>query len=65
MLDKDLMTKFEDLKNKKNYPYLSGSIENVFYYYEKTGKHADGSSPVIFTPDSVESKKKKSLTQET
>ena len=37
MLDKDLMTKFEDLKNKKTYPYLSGSIENVFYYYEKTG----------------------------
>ena len=62
MLDKDIMTKFEDLKNKKNYPYLSGSIENVFYYYEKTGKHKDGSSPVIIRPDPVESKKKKSLT---
>lgn len=62
MPDKDLMTKFEDLKNKKTYPYLSGSIENVFYYYEKTGKHEDGSSPVIIRPDPVESKKKKSIT---
>tara|TARA_B110000483_G_C17944878_1_gene446013 strand:+ start:177 stop:365 length:189 start_codon:yes stop_codon:yes gene_type:complete len=62
MLDKDIMTKFEDLKNKKNYPYLSGSIENVFYYYDKTSKHKDGSSPVIIRPDPVESKKKKSLT---
>ena len=56
------MTKFEDLKNKKPYPYMSGSIENVFYYYEKTGKHEDGSIPVIIKPDPVESKKKKSLT---
>ena len=59
---KDLVSKFEDLKKKKNYPYMSGSIDNVFYYYEKTGKHEDGSIPIIIKPDPVESKKKKSLT---
>lgn len=59
---KDLVSQFEDLKNKKNYPYMSGSIDNVFYYYEKTGKHEDGSIPIIIKPDPVESKKKKSLT---
>lgn len=62
MPDNDLMTKFEDLKNKKTYPYLSGSIENVFYYYEKTGKHEYGAVPTIIRPDPVESKKKKSIT---
>ena len=58
----DLISEFEKLKNKKMYPYMSGSVENVFVYNERCQKNEDGSISVIFKPDPIESKKKKSLT---
>jgi len=35
MPDKDLMTKFEDLKNKKNYPYLSADLLKMYFIIMK------------------------------
>ena len=62
MLDNDLMTKFEALKSKKQYPYFSGSIDNVFYYDGEMKKHEDGTLPVCIKLEPEEKKKKKSLT---
>ena len=61
MLESDLMTKFENLKNKKNYPFMSGSIDNVFYYDREMKKHEDGTLPVCIKLEPEEKKKKKSL----
>ena len=56
------MTKFENLKNKKNYPFMSGSIDNVFYYDREMKKHEDGTLIVCIKLEPEEKKKRKSLT---
>lgn len=39
----------------------AGSIDRIFEYYEKCGKHIDGKERVFIKPEVEEQKKKKSL----
>lgn len=59
----DLITRFEILKKKdrNNYPFVAGSVSNVFIYNERSAKHECGDLPVFVAPEVIEKKVKKSI----
>jgi len=59
----DLVQQFELIKNKdrNNYPFVPGSISNVFVYNEQSAKHECGVLPVFIAQDVIEKKVKKSI----
>lgn len=54
----DLIKRFEVIKNKKKFPFMPGSIENVFIYNDKCSKNEDGSIPVCIKLEPVIKKNK-------
>lgn len=59
----DLIMRFENIKKleRNNYPFVSGSISNVFVYNERCAKHEYGDLPVFVAPEVIEKKVKKSI----
>lgn len=59
----DLIKQFELIKKKdrNNYPYTSGHVNNIFVYNERCAKHEFGGLPVFVIPEIIEKKVKKSI----
>lgn len=57
----DLITRFENIKKlqRNNYPFVSGSISNIFIYNERCAKHEFGDLPLFVAPEVIEKKIKK------
>ena len=61
MTELDIIKRFELIQKKEKYPFISGSVENVFLYHEKCGKNEDGTIPICIKFEPEEKKKKKSI----
>jgi len=57
----ELLQLFERIKKREKYPFLPGSVENVFFYNDKCSRNMDGTLPVCIKIEREEKKNKKSL----